>query len=384
MKHPISLILAIATGLMAPASPQSHAQAIETEPAGSQEGPPPEPQAPPVVTEQSVDEAIQVIRSRAATIGTPQGLSQLPGLQGESPQEVGASMVRQITSRQRQVHDLAWPLLVGGSQAGLCKSAWKTGLLLSTFLPSKGEALVETVASGSPASEAGLRENDAITAIGGKQVRSIKVAQGQLEKASETPTAVQLSVRRGGERFTVAVTPVKACDLEVGVFDGSNSFMDTGTTGVIQIDPNAWQAVQSDQDRQIIIAHQVGHHATGHVATRQTLSKIGRFADMAAGYVGMPTGGMLGAVGALATKGGDEKEADAASLKLLATIGITPQETLSFWERATSSSGGTIQRLMTAHPMSEGRLNALRSEAPASGVTAEMEPAPQSEMSISQ
>ena len=260
MKHPISLILAIATGLMALASPQSHAQAIETEPAGSQEGPPPEPQAPPVVTEQSVDEAIQVIRSRAATIGTPQGLSQLPGLQGESPQEVGASMVRQITSRQRQVHDLAWPLLVGGSQAGLCKSAWKTGLLLSTFLPSKGEALVETVASGSPASEAGLRENDAITAIGGKQVRSIKVAQGQLEKASETPTAVQLSVRRGGERFTVAVAPVKACDLEVGVFDGSNSFMDTGTTGVIQIDPNAWQAVQSDQDRQIIIAHQVGHH----------------------------------------------------------------------------------------------------------------------------
>lgn len=286
-------------------------------------------------------------------------------IEGDSPATVGASLVRKIGQRQRDVFELAWPMLAGGAQQGLCKTNWQTGLLVSELDMSgdTGAGQVDHVASGSPAELAGLRTGDEIVRVNGRTVRNSKETAKRVDASTQDSDPVLLQVRRDGQLLDMPVQPVQACALKVALMDATGTALATVETGMVQIDARAWSATKDDLERQIVIAHELGHHAEGHVATRSRLAKGGRLLDTMAGYVGVPSYGHVGALAALATKGGDETEADAKSLLFLATVGITPEETVQFWSQTNAVQGHAFNAFTTQHPISDKRIAALRDSA---------------------
>jgi len=318
--------------------------------------------APAPKTQEQANQMVEMIQAKLRGATDPNTVLSGDGSEAASPLEVGESMVRQITARQREVHELAWPMMVGGARDGLCASAPNTGILIAAFMPgeSEGAARVDQVASTSPAADAGVREDDEIVAINGRPVRDMKRGARQLDEAAEDGESITLEIRRDGQQITVTVTPVPACALTVSIFDQASGMLATGDVGQIQISGALYREAQNDDERRIVIAHEIGHHANGHVKTRSRLQKAGRFIDGAAGFLGVPTFGLLGTAGSVATKGGDEREADVASLKFLAYVNVSAGDALSFWERAEQDQGHRFQALTSAHPLTGGRIAALK------------------------
>lgn len=287
------------------------------------------------------------------------------GLEGDSPATVGASLARKIGQRQRDVFELAWPMLAGGAQHGLCKANWQTGALIAglDMYGDTGTGRLDHVAAGSPAAMAGLRTGDEIVRVNGHTVRNNKETAKRVDAASQDSGLLSLQVRREGQLLDMAIQPVQACALKVALMDAMGTSLVTGETGMVQIDARAWSETKDDFERQIVIAHELGHHAEGHVATRSRLARGGRLLDTMAGYVGLPTYGAAGALGALATKGGDETEADATSLRFLATVGITPEEVVQFWEQVNEGRSYAFVTFSAQHPISDKRIANLRESA---------------------
>lgn len=253
-------------------------------------------------------------------------------------------------------------MLVAGATEGLCDARPRTGALIAQFVAgeSGGAAWVDHVASGSPAAAAGLLEGDAIVAINGKRVKDTQRGAKQLDKATASGEPVALELRRNGDPLSLTVAPVQACDLQVSMFEQTGGMFDTGVKGQIQINGALFAEAADDDERRIVIAHEIAHHAKGHTGVRSGLAKTGRVLDRVAGFAGLPTYGLLSAAGAVATKGGDETAADAVSLKFLAAVGIGPDKALAFWERAEHDQGHRFQVLTSAHPLTDGRIDALR------------------------
>jgi len=76
------------------------------------------------------------------------------------------------------------------------------------LVPSSG-ALVESVASGSPADKAGLQAGDVIVAFNGNSVGSAQDLSTLVQKASPGQNAT-LTVWRGQQKITVNVTLTSA------------------------------------------------------------------------------------------------------------------------------------------------------------------------------
>lgn len=320
-------------------------------------------QQPPMTDEQA-QQMVEAIQAKLRGVTTPGAAPASTGSAPApaSPVDFAQGMFRQITARQRQVNELAWPMLVAGASEGLCEARPRTGALIAEFVAgeSDGAAWVDHVASGSPAAAAGLLEGDAIVAINGKRVKDTKRGGPQLDKAAAAGEPVVLELRRAGDPLAVTLTPVPACDMAVSMFEQTGGMFDTGVPGQIKINGALFAEAGDDDERRIVIAHEIAHHAKGHTGTRAGLAKAGRAIDRVAGFAGIPTFGVLSAAGAVATKGGDEKAADAVSLKFLAAVGISAEKALAFWERAENDQGHRFQVLTSAHPLTDGRIAALR------------------------
>lgn len=320
-------------------------------------------QQPPMTDEQA-QQMVEAIQAKLRGATTPGALPATePGRAGpESPMDFAQGMFRQITARQRQVNELAWPMLVAGAAEGLCEARPRTGALIAQFMAgeSDGAAWVDHVASGSPAAAAGLLEGDAIVAINGKRVKDTQRGAKQFDKATAAGEPVALELRRNGDPLSLTLAPVQACDMAVSMFEQTGGMFDTGVPGQIKINGALFAEAQDDDERKIVIAHEIAHHAKGHTSVRSGLAKTGRALDRVAGFAGIPTFGVLTAAGAVATKGGDEQAADAISLKFLAAVGIGADKALAFWERAEHDQGHRFQILTSAHPLTDGRVQALR------------------------
>lgn len=284
----------------------------------------------------------------------------LPTTSAESPGEVGISLLDGLTARQREVHSIAWPIMATAAQARLCKPQGRTGILLSSFdfqVPS-GHARVDSVADGSPAWAAGVQRGDLVSLIDGKRVRKAERAARQLDDASAAAAAVQIVVVRGGVEIGLNVATSPSCDLAISVFDQAGGFS-PGQGGSVQIDGRLFASAGDLAEKRIVVAHHLAHHLAGHVSVRSTLSKAGGILDRVAGFGGFTTFGLGAAAGAAITRPGDEAEADAVSVALLASQGIGADAILAFWEHVADNSH-SLHKFMDAHPVTDARIGKLR------------------------
>lgn len=143
-------------------------------------------------------------------------------------------------------------------------------------------------------------------------------------------------------------------------------------------------AVQSDEELAVVLAHEIGHVLAGHThsdPSEQVNEILAGSAGEIAQQIMVSQGGTAGALagigGALAAelikgfivypnKQRLEKEADQLGLYLMAEAGYDPEAAVKFWERMKEdpSFGGSPVEFLSSHPSSEERLAHLKAELP--------------------
>jgi hypothetical protein len=212
----------------------------------------------------------------------------------------------------------------------------------------------------SPAASVGLAKEDIITAVNGKAVNTGKAAPekyyDQFDKAAGDGAPVRLSVFREGRDFEVTVETVPVCNYHMSMASDTGHVTMSGRHGELQLNPAFLAIAETEEDRLILLAHEISHHMSGHVKAKSALSKVGGVLDKAVGFTGVPTFGGLGAAGAVMTRKGDEREADELTMLLVQPLGISPIAVEDLWTRIHHDVQGVFRRMTNSHPMSEKRL----------------------------
>lgn len=146
---------------------------------------------------------------------------------------------------------------------------------------------------GSPGETARLKKEDIITAVNGKAVNTGKAAPEkyyeQFDKAAGDGAPVRLSVFREGRDLEVAVETVPVSTYQMSMMSDIGHVTMAGRHGELQLNPAFLAIAETEEDRLILLAHEISHHMSGHVKAKAALSKVGGVLDKTAGFAGLPT-----------------------------------------------------------------------------------------------
>lgn len=217
-----------------------------------------------------------------------------------------------------------------------------------------GPIAVAAVLPGSPAQRAGVKENDAIVAVGERPVADLSTAERaplrdavfNLIAESNPEDVLRLTIRREEGESEVALEATEGCLALVEVLS------DEGIRGlsdgrVIQISYGLASRL-SDQHLAVVLAHELAHSVMKH---RRRLEAAG------------VSKGLLGELGRDQQLNRQiEIEADRLSVHLLANAGYDPQVAPAFWRSDVgSAAGGGILRSWT-YPSSTARAELIEQE----------------------
>ena len=122
------------------------------------------------------------------------------------------------------------------------------------------DASIFNVRAGSTAAKAGLKRGDILLSSQGKPMSIYGKSLQAILKDADLP----LRVKRGDTEFTVAVTPEEICDYPLKLAQTStiNAYANgrniTMTAGMMNF-------VKDDNELALIIGHELGHNAMGHI-----------------------------------------------------------------------------------------------------------------------
>jgi hypothetical protein len=307
-------------------------------------------------------------------------ISQLPGI---SPDAVGSerskeqvAQIRDYYAQLARIENVAFRLRVANSE--FCKrAAAQIGMHAATVesLPRKyrsysNEALavswtkptVISVAEGSPAAAAGIKNGDWILRLNDEPVPPTGTAgwiDNYLAKNGEKP--VRVALERDGKDQTVAVQPVMACAVPIALASDQqpNAF---ATRDKITIQSGILRAASTDAALAAVIGHELAHVNLGHYDKRLQNAVLGAF-----GGVLVDGSFLLGGIytrgtftrhfmraGALAFSVGFEREADYFGCYYAARAGYNVSGALDFWRNMALEIPNSI-RLATTHPTSPER-----------------------------
>ena len=287
--------------------------------------------------------------------------------------------------RQQRLADLAWPLRRSG--AALCgdrvapdfgfsfeSSALYDGdasLAASRALGLRPTPTVTTVVRGGPADTAGIRPGDVLTHVGRYRLppgeRGVELGARQLRTfagAAAPFPAVPVRFERDGEPVIQELIPELLCDFPVVLSedDAINAFADGAiaylTTGMMRF-------TESDEELQVVIAHELAHNLEGHIAAKKKNALLGGLLGLAgevllAKTTGVNTNGVLTAAalsaGARSHSQDFEREADYVGMYLLARAEVDTSRVAGFWRRMAVENPGSIENHhRSTHPSTPER-----------------------------
>ena len=235
----------------------------------------------------------------------------------------------------------------------------------------QSQPTVTTVVRGGPADHADIRPGDVLTHVGRFRLSDGEagVEQGYRRLAEFTSgsppfPAVPVRLERDGEAFVQEVVPELACAYPVvlAASDAINAFADGSTA---YITTGMMRFTESDEELQIVIAHELAHNLEGHLTDRKKNMAAGGLLGLAAdlliaGTTGVDTGGVLTvaglAAGSRAYSQDFEREADYVGMYLLARAGVETAQVPRFWRRmAVESPGGIQNDHLATHPSTPER-----------------------------
>lgn len=179
-----------------------------------------------------------------------------------------------------RLENVAAPLLL--ANAGLCpRTRREPGFTVHTvqdypeelrvvakaLLPVSDRLSLRTVREGGPADLAGLRPGDEVVKISTFYLPSGQTAKAMYRALARTAFDVEtvtVSVRRGGTRIDVALSPETICDYPVNVFFSEN--INGHTDGdEVWITSQLLRTVPDDSNLALIVAHEMSHAIDGHM-----------------------------------------------------------------------------------------------------------------------
>ncbi|MXY30706.1 MAG: M48 family metalloprotease [Gammaproteobacteria bacterium] len=198
---------------------------------------------------------------------------------------------------------------------------------------------VVTVVPTSRAATSGLRAGDNIYHVNGIAVNSAKDLASALDRVNGV---ANIAVSRAdGTSFVIAVEPEIVCPYRAHVVDGIgvNAFADGAN---VMVGRDMLDFVESDEELQFVLAHELAHNAAGHVDAMRNNSTVG-------GLIGAIADGLLGTYGTFASAGRRagmraysqdfEREADYLAVYLLARANIDLSGLQNFWRRLAEGAG---------------------------------------------
>lgn len=230
---------------------------------------------------------------------------------------------------------------------------------------------VISVADGSPAAQAGIRDHDEIIALNGELIPLTRTAGwmgGWLKANGVTPVRVDL--RRDGVDSTVTVTPVMACSIPVNYVVDDVVNAASGDRGIV-INSGIVALAKTNAQLAVVIGHELAHSNLGHLDKRRVNTVIG-FAgglaiDASIMAVGLPTGGVFTREftkgGARAFSVGFEREADYVGAYYAARAGYDLNGAEELWWAMGQQSDPDSLRFAKTHPLAPVRFLQMRAVA---------------------
>lgn len=279
---------------------------------------------------------------------------------------------RTIVERTQKLADLSWPILAKNLE--MCGEfvRYRTGLWLareSTSLPSLSwlpddeytfgnDSSVWGVAKGSPAADAGFQSGDQILSIDSLQIKSSKVAHRTLAKLikefnKDRSEPIKFRVLRTGKSIELEVHPVLACRSEIAL-EGGTRINAYATGENIKIFNGIFAFAESDEELQFVIAHELAHNMSNHIAHARVRGAIGVVFDLLALRWRVWTNGSLGRLSVKAYSKPYEIEADYLALYLLANADIDSTGVENLWRRLATEDMARIGWILT-HPSTPER-----------------------------
>jgi len=232
-------------------------------------------------------------------------------------------------------------------------------------------ATVISVADGSPAAQAGIRDHDEIVALNGELIPLTRTADwmgGWLKANGEKPVRVDL--RRDGADQTVTVTPVMACSIPIDYVVNDEANAATSDKGIV-INSGIVMMAKTDAQLATVIGHEMAHANLGHLQKQRFNSVIG-FAgglavDVGIMVGGIPTGGaftrefMRGGARAFSVQ--FEREADYVGAYYAARAGYDLTGAEELWWAMGQQSDPPSLRFAKTHPLAPVRFLQIRAVA---------------------
>lgn len=265
----------------------------------------------------------------------------------------------------QRVADIAWR--IASRNADSCPKLWASiGVSLqhvSQYAPAYRASAqaafglddsypsILAVAEGSPASAAGLKPNDTLRAVNGVDLAdksrgqkstasydAVSAAMAALEALPDQSTAI-LSIKRGGQRLDVSVTPQSVCRSRVELAPGDA--INANANGLVaQISGRLVHWVESDDELALVIAHEMAHNLLDHPKRLNEKSTLSGLAT-SLGLAGKAQRQM-------------ELDADHMGIMMVARAGYNYKIAPDFWARLYANAP-FASFLATTHPTTPTR-----------------------------
>lgn len=204
---------------------------------------------------------------------------------------------------------------------------------------SEGTSTITSVAEGSPAAKAGIRQGDELVSLDGEPVPSTEASVwiATFMKRSDGKS-VNVELRRNNQSLSRTVPTVMTCSVPILLMpdEQTNAFTDGKR---IVIFSGIMRVAQTDAELATVVGHELAHVTMGHLKKREQ-NKIagavgGAVLDVGLAMVGVYTGGAftrgLGDVGGRAYATDFEREADYVGTYYVARAGYDPSTAERFW-----------------------------------------------------
>jgi len=216
---------------------------------------------------------------------------------------------------------------------------------------------IYTITRDSPAEKAGLQRGDVITSFNGEAIgagnRGATKMNNLLKKNEEA--TYKLGIRRDLTETNIDITPEAACSFPVLLdpSDAINAYAD-GTN--IYITTGMYRFAQSDQELQLVIAHELAHNSEGHLDKKLGNTILGAVLDVTAAAYGINTQGAFSDATSRMFSQEFEREADYVAMYMLSKASVPTIEAANFWRRMSAEYPGSIKGSFSAsHPASAER-----------------------------
>lgn len=232
-----------------------------------------------------------------------------------------------------------------------------------------GQVQVSTVAAGSAADAAGIKEGDIIQSVNSWLPPYGKEGPNKLnEKIRELGTSgmpVEFTIRRGTEEKRISVSPIQACDFKVLLSpdDVKNAYADGKNIVVMK---GMMDFFKTDEEIALVVSHELAHNSMKHIDAKKKNALIGGvlgfMLDLAAAAGGVNTNGdftrMASGIGGGVYSVEFEQEADYVGLYFMATAGYKIDDAPNFWRRMATNNSKSIT-MKSSHPTTPERFIAL-------------------------